>query len=673
MIMQTTFEQEIMDLRQEIRRHEHLYYNMDAPEITDAEYDALFRRLEFLEQEHPELITRDSPTQRVGGAGLDKFGQIPHAYPMLSLSNVFGENEMSDFDARTRKALGSGVTPEYVVEPKYDGVAVELVYEKGTLVSGSTRGDGLVGEDITANVRTIRAVPLRLLPNGIFASANLLDVRGEIFMNRNDFDRLNRSREELGEQVFANPRNASAGSVRQLDSQVTATRPLRFVAHGVGRVEGAAPTTHIEIVQNLARAGLPASLEYTKPCCTIADVLEHYRFLQRIRQDLPYEIDGAVIKINSLTQQAALGVKTRSPRWAVAFKFAPLQATTVVRRIEVGVGRTGVLTPVALMQPVEIGGVTVSRATLHNQDEIDRKDVREGDTVVIQRAGDVIPEVVRVVVDKRPTDSQPYNIPDECPVCGAEALRIPDQAAKRCMNISCPARVVETIRHFVSRGAMDIEGLGVKLIEQLVTKRHVKDPADLYYLDADTLKSLERMADKSASKIVAAINASKSAPADRFLYALGLPLVGEHVARLLMERYTDMEKLSRAGLAELQEIPGIGPEVSQSVVLFFKDPKNKKMLSKFGPAGVAPVSLSQRTSRESPAKDKNFVFTGTLIMPRAEAKALVIQSGGRVTGSVTKKTDFLVVGEDPGSKLDSAQSLGVRVLNEPEFRQLLEA
>ncbi len=663
---------EIDRLRQIIRRHDYLYYVLDKPEILDSEYDKLFRQLESLEKAHPELITSDSPTQRVGGKPLDKFGQVAHALPMLSLSNAFERGEILEFDSRIRRGLGTAEQIDYVVEPKYDGIAVQLVYENGMLASGSTRGDGYVGEDITANVRTIKAIPLKLIPNGMLGSADVLDVRGEIFMNRADFDELNRSRDELGLPAFANPRNATAGSVRQLDPKVTAQRPLKFIAHGVGRVEGQLPSRHWEILSNMAEAGLPASLQNSKLCAGISEVLDHYDYLKNIRPDLPYEIDGAVIKVDSLELQDLLGIKTRSPRWALAYKFQPLQTTTVIQRIDVNVGRTGALTPVAIMAPVSVGGVTVTRATLHNQDEVDRKNVREGDTVLIQRAGDVIPEIVEVIPDLRPENSLPYRIPDHCPVCGAEAVRLEGQAAKRCVNVSCPARLKETVRHFASRGAMDIEGLGTKLIEQLVDRGLVKNPADLYYLDKPTLMSLERMAEKSAANILTALNNSRKTSVDRFLYSLGIPLVGEHIARLLMEEYGDIEALAVKSPEEMRQIPGIGPEVSQSVSAFCHELKNREMLERLTNAGVIPIPLKIPQRDNAPLLNKLFVFTGTINIPRDEAKRMVEAAGGKVTGSVSKKTDFVVAGADPGSKLDKAQQFGVKVINEHQFRQLLE-
>jgi DNA ligase (NAD+) len=659
---------EIEDLRNHIRYHDNLYYVLDSPEISDAEYDQLYRRLEEIETAYPDLVTPDSPTQRVGGSPLDRFSQVDHAEPMLSLSNVFDENEVIEFDQRIRKTLGSIESIPYVVEPKLDGVAIELVYENGSLVTGSTRGDGYVGEDVTANIRTIRAIPLTLVRSGFFGSYTRIDVRGEIFMTRAHFDLLNRTRDEEGLPAFANPRNAAAGSIRQLDPKMTAARPLHFHAHGIGRVAGPLPGTHMELLTELQRLGLPSNLKNSALCANVEAVLEHYKKLQEIRETLPYEIDGAVVKVNRLAQQAALGLKTRSPRWAVACKFAPIQATTKILRIEVGVGRTGTLTPVAIMEPVHVGGVQVSRATLHNQDEIDRKDVREGDTVVIQRAGDVIPEVVNVVLDQRAPDSPPYSIPDQCPVCESTAVRLEGQAAKRCVNASCPARLKETIRHFASRNAMDIEGLGTKLVDQMVEKNLVTTPADLYSLDLETLADLERMAKKSATNLLEALERSKDVPADRFLFSLGIPLVGEHVARLLIEEYHDVSSLADMEADEIQEIHGIGPEVAQSVTAFFRERRNREVVRRLLEAGVNPVALDRRVSDgESSFSGKTVVFTGTMSLPRSEAKKIVLDLGGKVSGSVSRKTDFVVAGDQAGSKLDKARDLGVTVLSETEF------
>jgi len=658
-------------LREQIRYHDDRYYVQDSPEISDAEYDRLFRRLQELENHYPQLVMPDSPTQRVGGAALEKFGEVQRAIPMLSLSNVFDDGELLDFDSRVRRTLAVDGGVPYVVEPKLDGVAVELVYQDGFLVSGSTRGDGYVGEDVTLNVRTIRPIPLRLQPEGVFRDVPLIDVRGEIFMLRADFDELNRSRDEAGLPAFANPRNASAGSLRQLDPRITARRRLNFTAHGIGRIQGTLPETHFEVLHGLRRIGVPANLENARLCNGIEAVRDHHRKLLELRESLPYEIDGAVVKVNSLADQAALGLKTRSPRWAVAFKFEPLQATTRILRIEVGVGRTGTLTPVAVMEPVNVGGVRVSRATLHNQDEIDRKDIRENDTVVIQRAGDVIPEVVSVVKERRAAGSIPYTIPERCPVCDSDAVRIQGQAAKRCVNVSCPARLKETVRHFASRNAMDIEGLGTKLVEQLVDRGLVRNPADLYSLDLDTLAALDRMAEKSAANILEALEKSKEVAADRFLFSLGIPLVGEHVARVLTLALGDIDSLASRTSQELQEVHGIGPEVAQSVAAFFHEPHNVDMIKRLLEAGVNPLPLeAPAQSAATPFAGKTVVFTGTISIARSDAKRIVETSGGNVSGSVSRKTDFVVAGEEPGSKLDKAKELGIRILSEEEFRNL---
>jgi DNA ligase (NAD+) len=664
--------EEIRRLRDDIRRHDHLYYVLDSPEISDTEYDKLFKRLEELETSHPELITSDSPTQRVGGKPLEKFEPVTHGLPMLSLSNAFSEQELLEFDARVRKTLAVTHDVAYVVEPKLDGVAVELVYEQGALAIGSTRGDGITGENVTANLRTIKAIPLTLMSSGVLAGRELIEIRGEVFMDRSDFDDLNRFRDEAGLPHFANPRNASAGSIRQLNPAETAKRPLKFYAYGIGRVSGELPDSHYDILRGLAELGAPVNLDYSRLCIGISEALEHYERLSELRERLPYEIDGAVVKVSSLTHQATLGVKTRSPRWAVAYKFKAIQAVTTIQRIEIGVGRTGTLTPVAIMEPVSIGGVTVSRATLHNQDEIDRKDIREGDTVVIQRAGDVIPEVVEVRKDQRPENSKPYTIPDTCPVCGSRAVRPEGQAAKRCMNVSCPARLKETIRHFASRNAMDIEGLGTKLVEQLVDKGLVTSPADLYSLDQTTFASLERMGNKSAENLVNAVERSKNVPEDRFLFALGIPLVGEHVARLLLTEFGDIDTVAQQSPERLIETRGIGPEVARSVFRFFQEPNNRDMIRRLQEAGARPIPLSGASPKESesPFAGKTVVFTGAMEMKRDDAKRIVQEVGGKVSGSVSRNTDYVVAGESAGSKLDKARELGIEVISESRFREM---
>jgi len=661
---------ELEQLRARIRRHDYLYYVLDQPEITDAEYDQLYKRLEELEQLHPELVTSDSPTQRVGGSPSPEFGELPHSIPMLSISNVFSEAELIDFDQRTRKAIGIRGQLGYVVEPKLDGVAIELIYQHGALISAATRGDGFVGEDVTANVRTIRSIPLRLVGEG--ASISLVEARGEIFMERSHFDELNEERDELGLPAFANPRNAAAGSLRQLDPKVTASRRLRFLAHSMGRIESSLPETHWELLKHLSAMGLPVNLRHAKRCEGVSEALKDYHQLESVRPHLPYEIDGAVVKVDSLDYQHQLGFKTRSPRWAVAFKFQPIQALTRITRIDVGVGRTGSLTPVAVMEPVQVGGVTVSRATLHNQDEIDRKDIREGDTVLIQRAGDVIPEVVRVLPEFRLPENRPYRIPDTCPVCHSKAVRLEGQAVKRCLNVSCPARLKETIKHFASRNAMDIEGLGDKLVDELVTRGLVKTPSDLYFLKMEDLVALPRMGEKSASKLVAAIERSKTVPAERFLYALGIPLVGEFMARTLLENLKSIQGVMNSDAQTVQQLYGVGPEVANSLETFFSEPHNRGTIKKLLEVGVAPVKDAfEAPPSELPLANKTFVFTGALSIPRSEAKDLVERAGGKVAGTVSKRTDYVVVGEDPGSKRDRAVELGVKVISEKELLKLV--
>jgi DNA ligase (NAD+) len=664
--------QRIHELREEIRRHDYLYYALDSPEISDTEYDKLFRELLDLERKHPGAVTPDSPTQRVGAEPLPAFEQAEHAMPMLSLSNAFDEGEVRKFCDGISKNPAIDEPIEYVIEPKLDGVAIELVYEYGALTLASTRGDGYIGENVTSNIKTIYSIPLKLNLNKDFSRLGVLDVRGEIFMHRLDFEALNQHRDERGESPFANPRNAAAGAIRQLDPRITASRRLKFFAYGIGRSEGIDFRSHWEILKNLRRLGLPINLEMSGLYSDVEGVLGHYQDLNKKRDTLPYEIDGAVIKVNSRDQQAILGVRTRAPRWAIAFKFEAIQAITTIRSIEAGVGRTGALTPVALMNPVEVGGVTVSRASLHNQDEIDRKDVREGDTVVIQRAGDVIPEVVRVILEKRPLDSKPYKLPDQCPVCSSEAIRPEGQAAKRCMNSLCPARLKETIRHFASRGAMDIEGLGTRIVDQLVEKGMVNDPADLYELDSTDFESLERMGKKSAANLVKALESSKKVRADRFLFALGIPLVGEHVARLLLEEHEAVKILMDKDEDDLLGIHGIGPGVAQSVIGFFRDQRNRDMVERLLEQGVNPEPIKKSEKETSaPLTGKSFVFTGSLELQRQEAKTMVERLGGAVKGSVSKKTDYLVAGSDAGSKLDKARDLGVPIIDERDFLRMI--
>ncbi|UCF88932.1 MAG: NAD-dependent DNA ligase LigA [bacterium] len=654
-------------LRDDIERHNRLYYVLDAPEISDAEYDALFRRLQELEESYPELVTPDSPTQRVGAAPSDQFASVRHVYPMLSLGNAMDEDEAVAFDARVKRFLGTGESITYVAEPKLDGLSVELIYEDGVLVLGSTRGDGITGEEVTANLRTVRSIPLKLA-GGLIPP--LLEVRGEIFINKADFDLLNRQREKGGEEPFANPRNAAAGSLRQLDPAVTAARPLNSFFYAVGRVEGGAPRSQWELLDYMAGLGFKVN-PLKRICEGIGPALDYYRDLLQMREGLPYEIDGMVIKVDRFDLRETVGSTSRSPRWAVAYKFPPQQARTVVEMIGVQVGRTGKLTPVAHLTPVRVGGVTVSRATLHNQDEVTRKDVRAGDTVIVQRAGDVIPEVVQVIREKRPKSTVPWVMPEQCPVCSAHVVRVEGEAAHRCTNIACPAQVKERIFHFASRGAMDIEGLGMRTVSQLVERGKVAVPSDLDSLTKEDLLDLDLYADKSAENLLKAIaGAKRSRTADRLLFGLGIPMVGRVGAKLLMGRFQTPADLVNASEEEMLRIHGVGPEIASQVRSFFQESGNlaeaEKLWNIFQPL---PVSGSERDDLAG----KIFVLTGTLDnYSRDEAKERIEALGGKVTGSVSRKTDYVVAGADPGSKLEKARELGVKVLTEKEFLKLIE-
>ncbi len=655
-------------LRREIARHDRLYYVLDTPEIADAQYDTLFRRLQELEEAHPALVTPDSPTQRVGGAPREDFTPVPHAQPMLSLGNAFTEEEAREWDGRVRKILHTAEEVAYTCEPKLDGLSVELVYERGVLTLGSTRGDGTTGEDVTANLRTIGSIPLRLAGKDI---PRRLAVRGEVILRKADFDQLNRRREEAGEPPFANPRNAAAGSLRQLDPAVTASRPLTSFMYAVGKVEGSVPPTQSALLDWLAEMGFRVDRRHSGRVPGIEGAIARYRALMAERDDLPYEIDGMVIKVDAKKLQEELGEVSRSPRWALAFKFPPQQAVTTVLDIVPQVGRTGVVTPVAHLAPVRVSGVTVARATLHNQDEVERKDVRVGDTVVVQRAGDVIPEVVSVELKKRPAGSRPWRMPEKCPVCGEKVVRLPGEAAYRCANIGCPAQVAERIFHFASRGGMDIEGLGWKKAEQLVERKLARDPADLYRLTRDQLLTLDLMADKSADNLLAALERSKQTTLPRLLFALGIDQVGEHVARLLARRFGTLEALGRATEEELLTVREVGPEIAGNVRAFFDNPHNREVVERLLAAGVSPAE-EKAAKAEGALAGKTVVLTGTLTrLTREEAKARVEEEGGRVTSSVSKKTDFVVAGADPGSKLDRARELDVTVLTEEQFEEML--
>ncbi len=666
----------VKKLRQEIEYHNYRYYVLDSPVISDAEYDALLRELKELEEKYPELVTPDSPTQRVGFAPAKEFGQVRHAEPMLSLDDAFKEEEVIEFDRRIKRFLGlpEEALLEYTVEPKMDGLAVELVYEDGVLTVGSTRGDGYVGEDVTNNLKTIKSIPLRLFRHQGLPIPKRLDARGEVFMEKEKFKKLNEERLARGEPPFANPRNAAAGSLRQLDPNVTARRPLDIFFYGVGRVEGYTFKTQWEILTTLPKWGLK-----TNPYCRlvkgIKEAIAYHHEMEKRREELPYEVDGIVIKVNDLSLWEKLGTKARSPRYALAYKFEPTQVTTQVLDIVVQVGRTGAVTPVAVLKPVKVGGVIVSRATLHNEDEIRRKDIRIGDWVLVQRAGDVIPEVVMPIKDRRTGKERPFEMPRTCPVCGSQLVRKPGEAVWRCPNKNCYAQLVRHLQHFASRNAMDIEGLGEKVARALVDAGLVRDVADLYYLKVEDLLQLPGFALKKAQNLYNAIQKSKKTTLARFLYALGIRHVGEVVAQILAEHFKSLDKLQKATVADLMSIPGIGPEVAQSIVEFFRNPRNQRTLEKLIKAGITFEDVKEgEEAEEKPLKGLTFVFTGALkSMTREEAKKRVQALGGKVASDVSRRVDIVVVGDKPGSKFQRAQRLGLKIIGEEEFLRLIGA
>ena len=660
---------EVEKLRDDIRRHEYLYYVKDEPEISDAQFDKLMNRLKEVEAQFPELRTPDSPTIRVGGAPREGFTTVRHARPMLSLDNAFSFDALRDWDRRVREGTGRAVN-EYIAEHKFDGLSISLQYQDGVLIRGVTRGDGATGEDVTPNVKTIRSIPLRV-DQSVLRKLHLdqtFEVRGEIVMTRKSFEALNRQQEEIGGKIFVNPRNAAAGAVRVLDPSITAQRKLDFFAYYV-YVEGKVPfAKHSESLEALRQMRFRASDDW-KLCDGIDAVISYCESWDDKREKLPYEIDGVVIKLNSTALQNELGFTSKAPRWAIAYKYPARQEQTVVNDIVVQVGRTGTLTPVAFLQPVQVGGVTVSRSTLHNMDEIGRLGLQIGDTVLIERAGEVIPHVLKVV--KEGKDRRPFQMPKKCPVCGSAIHKVEGEVAYRCVNSACPAKLKESIQHYASRHAMDIDGLGEKIVDQLVEKSMVKDLADLYSLKVDAVAELDRMGEKSAQNLVEQIDASKKQSLERLIYALGIQFVGERTAQLLAGHFSSVEDLSKAGAETLENVPEVGPKVAAGITEFFSEPSNRNLIKKLNKAGVHPTAEKRQVKSQKLA-GKSFVFTGGLAnRSREDAGELVIQHGGKLSSSVSKKTDYVVVGTDPGSKYDKAKELGVPILNEKEFEKLI--
>jgi DNA ligase (NAD+) len=658
---------QIEQLRQELHRHNRLYYIENNPEISDNEFDQLLKKLEALEAQHPELITPDSPSQRVGGAPLEGFKTVMHSVPMLSLGNTYSNQELIDFDLRVKKGLDLADSIQYVAEPKLDGVAVSLRYEDGKFVTGATRGDGVSGDNVTENLKTIHTIPLRLTQD-----VPVLEVRGEVYMDRKDFDQMNRDREEAGEEVLANPRNATAGSLKLLDSRVTAKRPLKIALYGIGAVDGIEFKTQIDALTKLKDIGLK-TVEHFRQCCDINEVIDFCSEWEEKRDSLAYEIDGIVIKVNRIEDQTRLGSTAKSPRWAMAYKFKARQATTLLHKINVQVGRTGVLTPVAELKPVPLAGSVISRATLHNEDEIKRKDIREGDTVIIEKGGEVIPKVVKVLEDKEHDNRPEFKMPSTCPVCGGHVLRVEGEVALRCANIACPAQVKNRIAHFASRGAMDIEGLGVSLVDQLVDNGLLHDYGDIYSLNMEQLLNIERMGQKSSQNLLAAIEASKKRPLARLIFAIGMPYVGSKGGSILAQSYRSLDDLEQAGIDALEAIDEIGPRTSQSVVEFFENERNRIVIQKIKAAGVNTKQEEDTGQVDPNFVGKTFVLTGTLEkFSRTQCSEMIEKRGGKTSGSVSKNTDYLLAGESAGSKLDKARKLGVEVITESDFMEMMK-
>jgi len=659
----------IKSLRGKINNHNYQYYVLDNPIISDSEYDKLLKDLELIEKKYPEFIIPESPTQRIGAQPIESFGTVTHRITMMSLANAMSDDELKAFDKRLKKKLNSAEEIEYVIEPKLDGLAVELIYENGKFINGSTRGDGNTGEDITSNLKTIKGIPL-ILRDDIISLPDLMEVRGEVFIRKEDFELLNSKRSQSNKQPFANARNAAAGSLRQLDPKITAKRSLSIYCYQAGIVDGINLNTHSEFLERLKNWGLPVNPE-VKIVKGIEKAIQFHKQLETIRNEFPYEIDGSVIKVNSLSIRNKLGVRSRSPRWAIAGKFKAQQVTTIINDIFTSVGRTGAITPVAKLQPVEVGGVTVTNATLHNQDEIDRKDIRIGDTVIIERSGDVIPKVIKVIQEKRTKDAKVYHLPDHCPECNNQLMRPENEVVFRCPNYSCPAKIKGNIKHFVSKNALDMDGLGEKLIDQLVSERIIKKVDDLFRIKKNQLANLERMGDKSADNIIDSINNSKLTSFSRFIYALGIRHVGEHTSKILESAFKgNFDSFLEATFEDLESIEEIGPIVAQSIIEFWNDESNKQIANNCFEFGI-------KLKRNNEIVDqiltgKTFVFTGSLErINRKEAKEIVERQGGRTSNSISKNTDYVVAGPGSGTKLEKAKLLAINIINEDEFEKLV--
>jgi len=664
--MTDSIEKRIEILREKINYHNYKYYVEDSPEISDFEYDAMYRELERLEAERPDLVTPDSPTQRVGGKPLEGFEKVVHEVQMQSLSDVFSKEELFAFDKRVRDVVGDNV--EYVVEKKIDGLSVSLEYENGKFIRGSTRGDGITGEDITQNLKTIKSIPLSLKENIPF-----LEVRGEVFMSKKEFARLNEEQENLELPPFANPRNAAAGSLRQLDPKITASRKLDIFIFNIQRVTGRSFSTHSESLEFLKSMGFKISPDY-KVCSNIFEAMEEIEAIGERRGELYYEIDGAVVKVNSLSQRDVLGSTTKTPRWAVAYKYPPEKKQTVIKDICANVGRTGVLTPLAVLEPVRLAGSTVSRATLHNMDYIREKDIRIGDTVWVQKAGDIIPEVLEVVFEKRNGTEKEFKMPEKCPVCGSQVLREESEAAYRCTGIECPAQLFRSIVHFASRDAMNIDGLGPAIIEALLDKGYISGVADLYYLHLkkNEIMNMERMGKKSTENLLNSIERSKSNNIDRLIFGFGIRHIGLRAAQILSQRFESIDALSKATVEDLINIPEFGQKMAESVVVFFNQEQTKDTIRKLRDAGVNMVSQGKKQLVDNRFEGLTFVLTGTLpTYTRSEATEIIQSFGGKVSGSVSKKTSFVLAGEDAGSKLDKAMQLGIKIIDEDEFKKMI--